>query len=477
MCRFLLASLSIEIILEEVTIVRRRKKLEEIAQGNGLEDAYASNLDRLKAQKGSRAALGQRALMWVLNSERPIRAKELCHALGVKIGAPDLHPENVPALKTLLASCLGLVTVEESSSIVRLVHFTLEEHLANDPTLFHSSHSTIAEVCLTYLNFRSIRDLSPTLDSAPATMPLLEYASVYWGEHARRGMTENIKLLALRLLDIFDEHISAKLLLLRDFGWLLNSSSKAGGATGFTGLHGVAFLGIAEMVVPVLEMKGWDINAVDSTGSTALIWAARLGHEEAMKVLLEAEGVNPDQADTRYDQTPLSCAAENGHEGIVKILLERTDVNPDRASTRMEWTPLSQAAERGHEGIVKILLERKEVNPNQANTHTAEFGGGNANCNNNNTDYGHDNFNCGNVDNSHNTYNYNSDEDANIMSWLSPLRPGNRHHDVRTKRFEGAGDWLLETREFQEWRRGDGGHDRAVLFCSGDPGVGKTYLR
>ena len=63
------------------------------------------------------------------------------------------------------------------------------------------------------------------------------------------------------------------------------------------------------------------------------------------------------------------------------------------------------------------------------------------------------------------------------MRWLSPLEPENIHHGVRTDRHEGAGDWLLGTKEFREWRRGEGGADRAVLFCSGDPGVGKIYLR
>src|SRR6202012_3395955 len=137
--------------------------------GNGLSDAYAATLSRLKAQKGHKSVLGLKVLMWVLYSERPLRAEELCHALGVEIGSTDLDPENVPALRTLLSSCLGLVTGEASSSTVRLVHFTLQEHHASDPTLFQSPHSTIAEVCLTYLNFECIRDLSPTLDSAPAT--------------------------------------------------------------------------------------------------------------------------------------------------------------------------------------------------------------------------------------------------------------------------------------------------------------------
>jgi len=91
--------------------------------------------------------------------------------------------------------------------------------------------------------------------------------------------------------------------------------------------------------------------------------------------------------------------------------------------------------------------------------------------------YGNGNTNCSNINNSYNTNIYQSDEDTNIIQWLSPLEPGNRHHSVRTNRFEGVGDWLLETSEFREWRGGHGGADKAVLVCSGDPGVGKTFLR
>ena len=293
--RFLLVSLNIDAILGEVTICRRRKKLEEMTFGNELSDAYIATLMRLKAQKGYKSVLGLRVLMWVLYSERPLRAPELCHALGVEMGCTDLDPENVPALRTLLSSCLGLVTVEASSSTVRLVHFTLQEHLSSDPTLFHSPHSTIAEVCLTYLNFGCARDLAPTLDLAPATIPLLEYASVYWGRHARRGMTENIKILALRLLDRFDEHISAQLLLShhRQDDDYVRHLYKAGRPSGFTGFYGAAFLRIAEMVSTLLEMNKWDVDAYDSMGMTALIWAARRGHERVAKKLLEREDVNP----------------------------------------------------------------------------------------------------------------------------------------------------------------------------------------
>jgi len=170
-----------------MTIRQRRKKLKEMERGTGLSGAYTTTLTQLKAQKGNRAALGLKALMWVLYSEKPLRAAELCHALRVEMESTEPDPENVPAIRIILESCLGLLTVEPSSATVRLVHFTLQEHLSNDPTLFHHPHSTIAEVCLVYLNFGSVRNLSPTLKTLPSTIPLLEYASFYWGEHARRG--------------------------------------------------------------------------------------------------------------------------------------------------------------------------------------------------------------------------------------------------------------------------------------------------
>ena len=228
-----------------------------MTQGSGLSDAYTETLTRLKAQKGNKATLGMKVLMWVLYSEQPLRTEELCHALGVEQGSTDLDPENIPALRTLLASSLGLVTVEASSSTVRLIHFTLQEHLLSDPILFHSPHSTIAEVCLTYLNFRCIRDLWPVVGSAPATIPFLGYSSYYWAEHTRKGMTENVKVLALRLLNKFDDHISAQLILLpyNEYFPLHPYFDCKEGPLGFTGLHGTAFLGIVEILAVVLMTK------------------------------------------------------------------------------------------------------------------------------------------------------------------------------------------------------------------------------
>ena len=91
-----------------------------------------------------------------------------------------------------------------------------------------------------------------------------------------------------------------------------------------------------------------------------------------------------------------------------------------------------------------------------------------------------ENANRSKLTNSHgiiNTDEVKPDEDQEIMKWLSPLDPRRRHQDLRTDRLDGVGNWLLGTNEFREWRSNQGGADKAVLFCYGDPGVGKTYLR
>jgi len=93
---------------------------------------------------------------------------------------------------------------------------------------------------------------------------------------------------------------------------------------------------------------------------------------------------------------------------------------------------------------------------------------------------------------SHNTHAFNTsytvsvsnifaaaDDRSNILAWLSPVDPKLRHRDIQDYRIEDIGEWVLKTEEFRSWHTGsEGGEsDNAVLFCYGDPGVGKTYIR
>jgi len=112
---------------------------------------------------------------------------EICHAIAIRIGSNDLDNDDIPSISTLLDCCQGLVTVDQSTSTVRLIHFTLKEHLCRHAELFDRAHSTMAETCLTYLNFQSIKDLPAGLPPDPRDTPFLEYSSLYWGTHMRKG--------------------------------------------------------------------------------------------------------------------------------------------------------------------------------------------------------------------------------------------------------------------------------------------------
>ena len=72
-----------------------------------------------------------------------------------------------------------------------------------------------------------------------------------------------------------------------------------------------------------------------------------------------------------------------------------------------------------------------------------------------------------------------ADERSQILTWLSPLEPSLRHKDIQGGRVDNVGEWVLQTEEFKSWCAGPSGSesDNAVLFCCGDSGVGKTFIR
>ena len=72
-----------------------------------------------------------------------------------------------------------------------------------------------------------------------------------------------------------------------------------------------------------------------------------------------------------------------------------------------------------------------------------------------------------------------ADAPAQPLTWLSPLDPSLRHREIQERRVNDIGEWLIHTEEFRRWCEfdGQGEGDKGVLFCNGDPGVGKTFMR
>src|SRR5207237_7595588 len=141
------------------------------------------------------------------------------------------------------------------------------------------------------------------------------------GMHAKRGLSDRTKVLALKLFDGYNNHISTKILLKVEEPY-----SKAVGfdkPSFFSVLHCASYFGIVEIVASLAGVEGCDINRGDCAGNAPLVWAAWNGHEEVVEMLLARDDVNPEQPDDD-GRTPLWCAAFNGHEGVVKLLLGRS---------------------------------------------------------------------------------------------------------------------------------------------------------
>lgn len=65
-----------------------------------------------------------------------------------------------------------------------------------------------------------------------------------------------------------------------------------------------------------------------------------------------------------------------------------------------------------------------------------------------------------------------ADQKYKILNWLTPIDYGPQQSDFISRRQEGTGQWLLDTNEFQGWLN----QSNQTLFCSGEPGVGKTII-
>lgn len=78
--------------------------------------------------------------------------------------------------------------------------------------------------------------------------------------------------------------------------------------------------GNADTVKTLLASSNVDVNGVDAEGNTALIEAARFGHDDVVSALLIARAdVN---AKNKAGKTALQLASEGGHDETVRLLTQ-----------------------------------------------------------------------------------------------------------------------------------------------------------
>jgi ankyrin repeat protein len=105
-----------------------------------------------------------------------------------------------------------------------------------------------------------------------------------------------------------------------------------------------------EVIEPLLQRRDED----KSQKAFALFLAARNGHEEVVKCLLNRGA--PTSAKTEEGATALHIAAGKGYVGIVELLLNGGLAS---SATKIGITPLRLAVAEGRESCVRVLLQRE----------------------------------------------------------------------------------------------------------------------
>jgi hypothetical protein len=316
-------------------------------------------MGRINGQVKDQEELAKQVLWWITCAQRPLTTSELQHALGVEIGEPQLDKDNLPEVEDMVSACAGLVTIDEESGIIRLVHYTTQEYLGRMQSYwFPNAEINITKICVSYLLFDEFKtgicQDDEKLKQRLQSNKLYDYAAHNWGHHARKASMLTPEVTSF--LETKAQAEAASQALMAEKGWLGHVDSRDFPKQ-MTGLHLAAYFGVKDAVGYLLRSNIPEPK--DSYSRTPLLYAAKNGHEAVVQFLLATRKVDVDLKDNR-GRTPLSYAADNGREAIVQLILATRQVDVDLKDNR-DRTPLSYAADNGHEAIVQLLLATSQV--------------------------------------------------------------------------------------------------------------------
>ncbi|KAK2791961.1 hypothetical protein FQN51_001975 [Onygenales sp. PD_10] len=366
---FLLAHLHLNSLIGKVSPKAIRTALKNLPSGSDAYDAaYQDIMKRVENQLPDQAKLAKRVLSWIVCARRPLKQTELLHALAVEPHEHEFDKSNLSDVSTIISPCAGLVTVDEKSSIIRLIHYTTQEYLDRTQAYwFPMAHVDIATTCLAYLSFDVFA--SRIHERSEGYETLLEYcfynySARNWGHHARDHSVKESLIMGF-LRDDSKVSASAKQLGIPLDVVTLDESSLPPASSASSVLKGVflaAHFGLVSLLKTVLDNNPSYSRLRDSKGRTPLCYAAGSGHRSVVELLLE-KGAELNHFDKK-GYSPLLRAAAMGRTETAKFMLEKgADPNP---KTDLNYTPLLLAAKDGHASMLEALLE-KNADPNFKN--------------------------------------------------------------------------------------------------------------
>ena len=308
----------------------------------GLDRAYDDTVNRIENQEQGIRELAKKVLFWIVHAKRPLTTEELRVALAVEPGTSRLDERNLCPVEDLLSSCAGLVVID--SKIIRLVHYTTQEYFQRYglKSFEGIQRDIIATSCLTYLSYdvsEEGRYLTDRIWNSSLQSDFFKYTARNWDYHIQctQRILGNLALkLPMYQGDFFEYaarnwayHIQDTQQNVRDLALkFLMDDRKTSAASQvlldcslqqFCGMHLVAYFGLNDIMVRLLEEKNPDTK--DSVGRTPLSYAVEMGNARLVELLL---GYNVDlHSKCTAEWTPFSRAIEGGSAAVVQIFLTK----------------------------------------------------------------------------------------------------------------------------------------------------------
>ncbi|ETS74723.1 hypothetical protein PFICI_13207 [Pestalotiopsis fici W106-1] len=383
---FLLAELHLKSLTTAISPGSLRARLSDIViKSNAYDELYESTVERIGFQGPQARQVAMQTLLVLTSARYPLSSAELTHALAIDDCSNGFNEDMVPDMDDLIAACHGLVVVDGTSDIVRLVHKSAQEYFERTRSRwFPAAHVTMAKLCLRYLEMGQPGGILP---EGAERQAFFQYATANWIYHSSEAENESLDtrdplpqvssspglvtghpeadraLVAQSSLrqiarEVFDVHTT------------IVEACRAGR------LAWVEQLLIIRNYNPNQRDRSWEFQFenFDSrrpmvpayfdgpiehpSQDDVLLTVATSQRNYSMAAMLLAHGADPNIANI-HGQTPLSIAARNGFDDLTSLLLSHDLIKPDLKNSSAP-SALLTSIEHGHEKCYQLLLERSD---------------------------------------------------------------------------------------------------------------------
>ncbi|KAF7510973.1 hypothetical protein GJ744_005519 [Endocarpon pusillum] len=364
--------------------------IESLLLPSSVEEAYEKILRRVPTDEVEVVA---QIFHIIIGARRPLTTSEMAMTLGI-LRRKDLQSFaefkiSEGRLERIIRDLCGLFVFINHSRIY-LIHQTAKEFLVQrgpkDVTLTplwrHSfdpreCETIMARICVDYLSLNEVlidkirgERIYHTTEHGRRQLKLrrgheigilLPYSSEHWADHFRNACFE-LKDTAISKARELCRVESDQFQLWFPFLW--QAFRQYDESPVMSDIRIVAFNGHDVILRMILDAESVDLEALDQGGRTALIWAAELGHEKVVEILLDmgaevdAQGGGENEED--YGNA-LQAASLEGHQKVVEMLLDKgAEVNAQGGDY---GNALQAASIGGHQTVVEMLLDKgAEVN-------------------------------------------------------------------------------------------------------------------